>query len=290
MAKNGKEPISHNDYGSDIDNSTGVIGELEEDSGILQPADLEFLSGLMQEADGNSKPLTMAPIKKTKKKPLKKPIEKKPIEEHAKRSIEESVEALIEEPVGSSVDIALDELIGLSDDEDPEDALVVPPMGATVVANVNITPGGQLSNIIANPLENDNLVAVIRDNKPTGTIMRAIMEEIAEEAAYIKAWRVDKWNTGEDLSDATFKRIKMLKHLVETIIEQEKLKKESVSGKVDFHGEAFKRVLKYFLETIQKTFRKVHIPVQFEDIFFTELAKAFDNFEKIAEKLYYGKE
>lgn len=155
---------------------------------------------------------------------------------------------------------------------------------------ITVKPGTSLSNSIANPTENDNLVSVIRDNKPTNTVLRAIMGEIAEEAAYIKAWRNDNWNTGEDISEATFKRIRMLKHLVETIVEQEKIKKNSVTGKVDFHGEAFQKVLKYFLETIQKIFRKVHIPVQFEDIFFTELAKSFDNFEKIAERIYYGKD
>lgn len=174
-----------------------------------------------------------------------------------------------------------------------------PPSTAQIMSSIiggggvkiNVKPGNSpLAKMIANPVENDNLVAVIRDNKPTSTVIKTIMEEIAEEAAYLKAWRNENWNTGEDISDTTFKRIKMLKHLVETIVEQEKLKKESATGKVDFHGEAFQRVLKYFLETIQKTFRKVHIPVQFEDIFFTELAKDFDNFEKNAERIYYGKE
>lgn len=156
---------------------------------------------------------------------------------------------------------------------------------------INLKPGANpLNNAIANPTENDNLVAVLRDNKPTNTVLHAVMEEIAEEAAYIKAWRNDNWNTGEDFSEATFKRIKMLKHLVETVIEQEKLKRSSATGKVDFHGEAFQRVLKYFLETIQKTFKTVSIPRQYEDIFFTELAKEFDGFEKIAERIYYGKE
>jgi len=158
------------------------------------------------------------------------------------------------------------------------------------IMNSNIQSGGSLSKTLADPLDNDHLVAVIRNNKSTVTILRAIMVEIAEEAAYIKAWRVENWNSGEDVSEVTFRRIKMLKQLVETIIRQEKLKKENVSGKVDFHGEAFQRVLKYFLETLQGTFHKINIPVQYEDIFFTELAKAFDGFEKKAERIYYGKD
>lgn len=184
--------------------------------------------------------------------------------------------------------------------EEAEKAVISPPTppGPTTilkgnvpgVVNINLKPGTALSNAIANPAENDNLLAVIRENKPINTVLKAVMEEIAEEAAYIKAWRNENWSIGEDISEATFKRIKMLKHLVETLVEQEKIKKNSATGKVDFHGEPFERVLKYFLETIQKTFRKVSIPEQFEDIFFTELAKAFDGFEKTAERLYYGKD
>jgi hypothetical protein len=184
----------------------------------------------------------------------------------------------------------------LNKDPGTENNILIPGSPAQVLSNVQgvmnikVNPGSSLSNAIANPVENDKLVAAIRDNKSTSTVLKTVMEEIAEEAAYIKAWRNDNWASGEDTSDATFKRIKMLKSLVETLVEQEKLKKESVAGKVDFHGEPFKKVLKYFLETLQATFRKVHIPEQYEDIFFTELAKAFENFEKVAERLYYGKE
>jgi len=147
-----------------------------------------------------------------------------------------------------------------------------------------------LQRFIDNPIDNDNLVSVVRGNKPSQKLLNVIMEEIAEEAAYLKAWRNLNWEGGKDLSDTTFKRIKMLKHLVETLVEKEKLKKEDNIGKIDFHGEAFQRVLRYFLETIQRTIKKINIPVQYEDIFFTELAKEFDGFEKSAEKLYYGKD
>jgi len=158
------------------------------------------------------------------------------------------------------------------------------------VMSVSIQSGGSLSKTLEDPLDNDRLVNAIQDNRSSVSILKAIMSEIAEEAAYIKAWRVENWGSGEDVSEITFRRIKMLKQLVETLVEQEKIKKEVVSGKVDFHGEAFQRVLKYFLETLQETFRKINIPVQYEDIFFTELAKAYDGFEKKAERIYYGKD
>jgi hypothetical protein len=162
--------------------------------------------------------------------------------------------------------------------------LPVPP---SVTALASQTP---LGRALINPLENDKLLDTVRSSRSTSILLRSIMEEIAEEAAYIKVWRNEHYGTGEDLSEATFKRIKMLKHLVETVMEQEKVKRDNSSGKVDFHGESFQRVLKHFLETMQKTFKKVNIPIQYEDIFFTQLAKDFDGFEKTAERLYYGKE
>jgi hypothetical protein len=178
----------------------------------------------------------------------------------------------------------------------PDEEVVQPPLPPPVindadsVLSVSVKKGAALAKFVGNPIENDQLVETIRNESSTTTILNAIMEEMAEEAAFIKAWRNEQWNGEADLSEATGKRIKMLKDLVETLIEREKLKKEKNVGKIDFHGENFQKVLRYFLEVIQKTFKKVSIPTQFEDIFFTQLAKEFNNFEKTAEKIYYGKE
>jgi hypothetical protein len=73
-----------------------------------------------------------------------------------------------------------------SDDSVPASLIVSTP--------INVQPGSVLNKAIANPAENDALLGIIRDNKPVSTIFRAIMEEIAEEAAYIKAWRNENWS------------------------------------------------------------------------------------------------
>jgi len=164
------------------------------------------------------------------------------------------------------------------------------PKGVPSTPMINIKKNTALQAAISNPADNDALVDVIRREASSSTIINAVLEEMAEEAAFIKAWRNNNWDGTADLSEATGKRIKMLKDIVETIVEKEKLKKEKNVGKVDFYGDNFQRVLKHFLEVIQKTFKKVSIPAQFEDIFFTQLAKEFDGFEKSAEKIYYGKD
>lgn len=156
--------------------------------------------------------------------------------------------------------------------------------------SINIIPEEPLDRSLISPIENDKLLSTIKERKSVNTVMNLVAEELAEEAAYLKAWRNEQWSSGNDVSGITFKRIKTLKNLIDTLIEQDKLKKSNSVGKIDFYGEAFSRVLKYFLEVIQKTFHKVNIPPQYESIFFPELAKAFENFEKKAERLYYGKE
>jgi len=161
------------------------------------------------------------------------------------------------------------------------------------VLATNILQGGQLSKVLANPADNDALVDSLRNEDPTQTVLNNIMVEIAEEAAYLKAWRATQWaaNPGQvDMSEATHRRIKMLADIVETLMKKERLIKEKDVGKIDFYGENFKHVLKYFLEVISETFNKVHIPEQYNDIFFAQLAKEFDGFEKKAEKIYYNKQ
>jgi len=183
--------------------------------------------------------------------------------------------------------------------EEPEPVIVPPiPTNASKeesiniegALSINVIPEETIDRSLISPIENDKLLSTIKDRKSINTIMNLVAEELAEEAAYLKAWRNEQWGNGNDVSGITLKRIKTLRNLIETLIDQDKLKKSNSEGKVDFYGEAFSRVLQYFLEVIQKTFRKVNIPSQYESIFFPELAKAFDNFEKKAERIYYGKE
>ena len=154
---------------------------------------------------------------------------------------------------------------------------------------INIAPGGALSTVLKNPIINDKLVESLSRGTSTMSTLDVIMREIAEEAAYVKAYREENWGKGEDLSESTFRRIKMLQALVETLVEKERIKKDKDVGKIDFFGDNFQNVLKYFLEITMKVFRDINIPTQFEDIFVTELARNFDGFEKKAEKIYYGK-
>lgn len=169
-----------------------------------------------------------------------------------------------------------------------EDPLVVPEDPA-VTAQANMSRTVAIHKLIGSPVENDKLLNKVKEQKSTASLLQTLMEEIAEEAAFIKAWRNENWDGEKDLSDTTLKRVKMLKNMVETLVEKEKLKKDEAIGKIDFYGESFGRVMKYFLELIQKTFKSVGIPGEFQKIFFVKLAKEFDGFEKKVEKIYYGK-
>jgi hypothetical protein len=157
------------------------------------------------------------------------------------------------------------------------------------ILQVNVKPGGLLQRNIEDPTENDDLFSSIKNNDATSTILNYIMVEIAEEAAYLKTWRRENFNLKEDLSEISNKRILILKKLVDTIEKREKISNSKSTGKVDFHSENFQKVFSHFLHVVKDTFTEVNIPAQYEDIFFSQLAKALDGFEDTAEKIYHGK-
>jgi hypothetical protein len=114
------------------------------------------------------------------------------------------------------------------------------------------------------------------------------MKEIADELAYLKAYRKIHYLASDDISEVSVKRVKALKSLVDTLIEKEKLKNSAYDGKIDFGSEKFEKVMEFILNMVRETFEKVGIPEQFNDIFFIQLAQNLEGFEKKVEKIYYG--
>jgi hypothetical protein len=154
----------------------------------------------------------------------------------------------------------------------------------------NIQTGGSLQTVIEDPTEHDSLCISIRNNDPTITVLNNVMAEIADEAAYLKAWRKQNFNLTEDMfSEVSDKRVMALKKIIETLERKEKLLNTKNNAKIDFRSDSFIRIFEYFLKSVKSTFKKVNIPDQFNDIFFSQLAKELDGFEDKAERLYYGK-
>jgi hypothetical protein len=151
-----------------------------------------------------------------------------------------------------------------------------------------INPAEIVQQLIADPLKNDALYAIIRKEDSTNNLLVQIMKEIAEELSYLKAYRKVHYLANEDVSEVSVKRVKSLKMLVETLLEKEKLQNASFDGKIDFSGEKFEKVMEFILTTVKETFEKVGIPEQFNDIFFIQLAQNLEGFEKKVEKIYYG--
>lgn len=192
------------------------------------------------------------------------------IEQDNRKIFEEDEEAMQKE---GNPDIVKDIIIN-----EPEDVL-----------QVNIKTGSPLQKVIEDPTENDDLYISLKNNDSTSTVLNHIMVEIAEEAAYLKTWRRENYNLKDDLSEISNKRILILKKLVETIEKREKINNSKATGKVDFHSDNFQKVFSHFLQTVKSTFEKVNVPAQYEEIFFSQLAKDLDGFEDTAEKIYQGK-
>lgn len=158
----------------------------------------------------------------------------------------------------------------------------------TDVLDISIQQGQPLQRAMIDPVRNDQLVASLRREEPATTIFNSIMQEIAEELAYLKAYRKEQFLGDHDVSDISFKRVKALREMVETLVkrEQQKGKRE---GKIDFYGERFEKVMEYFFEAVSNAFSKAGVPDQFHDIFFAQLGQDLEGFEKKVEKIYYGK-
>ena len=151
-----------------------------------------------------------------------------------------------------------------------------------------LTPSSQRQ--IDDPTENDALYNSIKNDDPTISILREASLQIAEEVSWLKAWRKDNFDIDEDkTSDVSKKIMQALRDLIETTMDKEKILNSKSKDKIDFRGENFKNIFEHFLKIIQRTFERVNVPREYNDVFFSELAKSMNDFEKTAEKIYYGK-
>ena len=145
-----------------------------------------------------------------------------------------------------------------------------------------------VQQMIMDPSKNDALCAAIKKDESTSHIFNQVLKEIAEELAYLKAYRKVHFIANEDTSETSLKRVKALKSLIETVLEKEK-HNSMLGGKIDFQGDRFEKVVEFFLKTVDEAFGKSGIPDQFHDIFIVQLAQDLEGFEKKVEKIYYGK-
>lgn len=143
----------------------------------------------------------------------------------------------------------------------------------------------ELEETLQDPSRNDRLLQAIEDEEPTITIFNEIMREIAVELAYLKSTRRKDFLAKEDFAETAFKRVKSLRELVETLVKREQ-QKEKKTAQIDFYGEGFEKVVKFFLNVVSEAFNKSNIPQQFHDIFFAQLGKDLEGFEKKVEKIY----
>lgn len=155
--------------------------------------------------------------------------------------------------------------------------------------NFTIPSGSSLQKTLLDPTLEDPLYESVKGDEPVATVLNLVLLEIVEEICFLKACRNTSWDTEQDYSDISSKRVKSLKGLVEALVEKERIKNNKDTGRVDFHSKNFENVFSHFLGVIKATFDKVSVPKQYEDIFFTQLAKDLDGFERDAEKIYYGK-
>lgn len=190
---------------------------------------------------------------------------------------------------------SLDDLQGIDLGAGLEDVLVqqgnLEPIinNPTTLLSAGMPMGSSVQQSLEDPTLDDNLLESIKGGDAIATILNYVLVEIAEEVCFLKAQRNNSWNAETDYSDVSAKRIRSLKTLVESLVEKEKLKNNKDTGKIDFHSKNFENIFGHFLGVVKETFDKIGVPAQYGDIFFTQLTKNLDGFERDAEKIYYGK-
>jgi hypothetical protein len=201
-------------------------------------------------------------------------------------------ESLVEKPIVKSDLPSSAE--ALSTIMDSRYAAIQPQLPASIINDPDdllegsLDPGEIVRQTMLDPSKNDALYATIKKDESTSHIFGQVLIEIADEIAYLKAYRKVNFLANEDISETSIKRVRALKSLIETVLEKDKLNNQ-LGGKIDFHGDRFEKVMGFFLGTVKDAFEKAGIPEQFNDIFFVQLAKDLEGFEKKAEKIYYGK-
>ena len=240
-------------------------------------------------------------VKKTKEKEKEKEKEPKKVKPAVEETVDKESEFVPEvESVEEDKPVEnLDALLKTLDSEEK----IVPKEGSNEIRpptmDVAITndpdellqgaenPEAMVKQLMEDPTKNDNLCTVFKQEDNTGILLGHVMGEIAEELAYLKAYRKIHYIAEEDTSDISLKRTKALETLVKALVEKDKLK-HGAEGKIDFYGEKFEKIMEFVLGIVKDAFEKVGIPDQFNDIFFVQLAQDLEGFEKKVEKIYYG--
>lgn len=270
----------------DKDTNTGQDISIED---ILEDPSLDDRIGAVTKKSEKKeiKP-EVQPVVKDEAKPEVQPVSISK-EEEEKAKIKEAEDILKEE----SLDDALMPLTSSIQEE--EDKIISPPTMAVVITNDadELLEGAEskeelIKKLMEDPTKNDNLCSVLKQENNTGVLLGHVMNELAEEIAYLKAYRKIHYISGEDdVSDISLKRTKSLETLVKALVEKDKLK-HGFEGKIDFYGEKFEKIMEFVLNVVKESFEKVGIPDQFNDIFFVQLAQDLEGFEKKVEKIYYG--
>lgn len=191
----------------------------------------------------------------------------------------------------SDSDKDVDVIEDYSDQDIAEEILKISNADPKLGLHNLVTIPNNVQTLIEDPTVVDPLYQSIKNDKSDEDIFKKIMLEYAEELAYLRSYRKQNFSLDIDkTSSVTEKRIKALEKLVDAISKRYYVLSNGGKGKIDFNSESFTRVFQKFLEQVQETFKKVGIPEQYSKIFFPELAKKLDGFEKIAEKVYYGRD
>lgn len=166
--------------------------------------------------------------------------------------------------------------------------IVVRPTSGLVDKSSN-TEKVENPTIIKDPLLNNKLLEIVKKKSFDSELEKESLRIVAEEIAYLGSVRETQYNAGLDTSKISLRRIQSIQGLLEIIAK----KKSEASGsgdkaEFDFSSDPFRRVFRYILSIVSKTFDEVQIPSNHKQVFFVSLSKNLENFEQEANRIVKG--
>lgn len=163
---------------------------------------------------------------------------------------------------------------------------IKPPASETISVPANLADmavtSAEESITAAEELMDDDICIAIKEDEVPDTVLKVVLQGLAEEQASLRCLRKKKGKEDKDTSFISLKRGTLLKYMSETLLQRQAL--TGGSGELDLRGPKFREIFKMFLEIISDTFDEVKIPAEYREMFFHALSRNLEGWEERAEK------
>ena len=123
-------------------------------------------------------------------------------------------------------------------------------------------------------LSSDSLVNTVKEDSESDKVLDAILSAMAEDAAVIDFEKEEAFRTGQDASNLSTKRARILKGMSDIWLRKKAL---TEGGVIDIDSPVFKELFSLILETFREVLFDAGVPPEHVETIFAKLISAFDD-------------